>query len=692
MSLYLLKANICLSIFTMIYWVFLRNNTFYKINRIYFLLVILISAIFPLLNLSDFVNQHQEITQHEIVKSLPDLSLLSQNQEIITTYSQNTTPVNPTISINYQDIFEAIFMAGIIIFLCKLIVQIISIFNIYRQSKSTNINGVEIRNLEENISPFSFFNLIFINVKQHSASDLAEIITHEHTHARQGHSYDVMLVELFCVAFWINPFAWLLRKFMKQNLEFLTDKTVLNSGFNAKNYQYNLLKINGLNISSLTNSFNLSDLKMRIKMMNRKRSSNLHLVKYSLMIPFGALLILAFNITKAKPFDVQKSVFQNLKETVKAVEFVGEDLSKHSTKIQEEKNPIEESILELQDGIMSDSIEIKKQNQPKYQMVSVDFKIIDSKTQKPLEGVQILDREKNSLGRTNFQGIGFIDYPMFIRNLNDERYINKECGCKSVLFQYKDFPIYEATLPQNSKSFTFVFDNGRFQEKLPDWMKSDKFSFEMTEEEKKSKNWTKMFNDRIKEHSLTTLRSDGSVWIEPKTKWFYCKEDMIKELKQSQELSEDKRPVYMTNGKVVAPDYKFEDLSIHSVVNLRYWNPEDGEKMSGKYGEQARNGMYDLMVLEKVILPKKEYKDVLYATDYVPVKVERCTPSSDFPTNATYIVDGKEVDSGYLHKNVKPEDITSLKVLQPEILPTIKDKKGKKGVILISTKKNDKLR
>ena len=690
MILYLLKADICLSIFVIIYWIFLRNNTFYKLNRIYFIMVILVSTLLPVLNLSDFVNQHQEITQIAIVKQLPDLSLSSHNQTITSNLIQNSVSINPSIPLDIEDIFRAIFMAGMLILLCKLIVQLISIFTVLRKSNPVNINGIKVQHLSENISPFSFFKLIFINVNQHSERDLSEIIAHEYAHVRAYHSVDVMLVEVFCAVFWFNPLAWVLRKFLKQNLEFLTDKTVLASGFDVKNYQYNLLKINGLNVSNMTNSFNLSDLKLRIMMMNRKRSSKVHLLKYCLMIPIGAIIILAFNISKAKTFDAQKSVFQNLKETVKAVEFVGNKIQKKQVQNNVEAELFEENVNQLVEEIVIDSVVSKKQNQSKSNGVTVDFTIIDAQTKKPLENVEILDREKTVLGKTNFQGIGFIEYPMFSATYKDERYINKDCGCKSIIFKYKDFPFYEATLTQRSKSFTFMFDNGRFI--IQEYKKPDSFTFEVTDEMKKSKNWTNIFNDKIKERSITTLRSDGSVWIEPQTKWFYCKEDIIKELKQTQTLSEDQRPVYMINGKVVANDYKLEDLSIHSVVNLKYWKPEDGMKMAGKYGQQAKNGMYDLMVLEKVILPKREYKDILYPIDdYVPSKMATCTPSSDFPSNAVYIIDGKEVDSGYLHKNVRPEDIEKLTVLEPEIHATKDGKKGKKAVILISTKKINKL-
>ena len=182
-----------------------------------------------------------------------------------------------------------------------------------------------------------------------------------------------------------------------------------------------------------------------------------------------------------------------------------------------------------------------------------------------------------------------------------------------------------------------------------------------------------------------------SVWIEPQTKWFYCKEDIIKELKQTQQSSIEKRPVYMVNGKVVANDFNWENLSIHSLVSLSYWKPEDGELMKGKYGEQAKNGMYDLMVLEKskiaVNAPKYDFEPFMKDLP----KVERCTPSVDFPANALYVIDGKEVDSGFLHKNIKPENIESLEVMNQEIAQIKYGEKGKKGVILISTKKIDKL-
>ena len=689
MNLYLLKANICLSIFIMIYWLFLRNNTFYKLNRLYFLLVILISAILPLLNLSDFVNQHQEITQNEIIQQLPDLSLLSQNQAITEPIIQKSVPSNLTISINFQDIFEAIFFSGILVLLCKLIVQIISVFSILKRSESIRINGIKVRNLKENISPFSFFNLIFVNTNQHSEGDLSEIIAHEHTHATQGHSYDVMLVELFCIAFWINPFAWILRKFLKQNLEFLTDKTVVQSGFEVKKYQYNLLKINGLNISPITNSFNLSDLKMRIVMMNRKRSSNLHLIKYCLMIPIGAVIILAFNISKAKSFDVRKSVFQNLKETVSSIEL----------KLNEPAEII--SLIKENSGTNFDNNDLDDINFINITQFSVDsvrkkkstfyakIDILDIETHLGLKDAQIYDHKGELLGTTNHQGITIINYPEPYKSIKKdsikigEKYYQNTTSYHKILVKYKSFPEFELELPDFQKTINLVSINGKIELAKSKNISNTTDSTLSNSQEK----------PRNKKRSLYYLRSSGKLFIDPEIKLFYCKEDIIKELKKTQELNPDKRPVYLINTKQVPENYNFDDVHVNSIFTVQYWEPEYAVQIGQEFGKQCENGMYNLMLLQKDEEAYKRYKS---STNDKPLlnnlpKVERCTPSVDFPANALYVIDGKEVDSGYLHKNIKPEEIENLTVMDKEIARTKYGDKGKKGVILISTKKINKL-
>ncbi len=48
--------------------------------------------------------------------------------------------------------------------------------------------------------------------------------------------------EVLCILNWYNPFAWLIKKVIRQNLEFIADQKVLQNGLDKKQYQYLLLK------------------------------------------------------------------------------------------------------------------------------------------------------------------------------------------------------------------------------------------------------------------------------------------------------------------------------------------------------------------------------------------------------------------------------------------------------------------
>lgn len=163
-------------------------------------------------------------------------------------------------------------------------------------------------------------------------------------------------------------------------------------------------------------------------------------------------------------------------------------------------------------------------------------------------------------------------------------------------------------------------------------------------------------------------------------------------MERTQVLPTEKCPIYKINGTIVAKNYNWNDVSIYSILNLEYWSPEDGEKLISQYGESARNGIYNLNVLVKQTIAQKGDNELPFIKPEKNLpKMEKCTPSIAFPTNALYIIDGKIADSGYLHKNVKPDEIDKLEVMEIELAKTKYGEKGKSGVILISTKKINKL-
>ena len=113
-------------------------------------------------------------------------------------------------------------------------------------------------------------------------------------YVKQKHSADMIFAEVLCILNWYNPFAWLIKKVICQNLEFIADHQVLNSGLDKKQYQYLLLKVAGSASFRIANQFNFSFLRKRILMMNKMKSAKLHLVRFLFVLPLLAVLLLSF--------------------------------------------------------------------------------------------------------------------------------------------------------------------------------------------------------------------------------------------------------------------------------------------------------------------------------------------------------------------------------------------------------------
>ena len=116
-------------------------------------------------------------------------------------------------------------------------------------------------------------------------------------HVRQKHSIDVIISELVNICCWINPFAWLMKREVRLNLEFLADRKVMDAGFATKSYQYHLLGLTYSHKYGLSNNFNFSHLKQRIIMMNKKKTNGAGHIKYALFAIPAFALLLAGNIS-----------------------------------------------------------------------------------------------------------------------------------------------------------------------------------------------------------------------------------------------------------------------------------------------------------------------------------------------------------------------------------------------------------
>jgi beta-lactamase regulating signal transducer with metallopeptidase domain len=119
-------------------------------------------------------------------------------------------------------------------------------------------------------------------------------LAHELEHIKQGHSFDVIILELLTAFQWFNPFMWVLRRAIRENHEYLADQAVLNSGVSRGEYKKLLINqfVGGQLV--IANNFNYSIIKNRIKMMSKIKSPKLATTKTIIGVLVAVALIVAF--------------------------------------------------------------------------------------------------------------------------------------------------------------------------------------------------------------------------------------------------------------------------------------------------------------------------------------------------------------------------------------------------------------
>jgi beta-lactamase regulating signal transducer with metallopeptidase domain len=284
---FLLKVNVALLLFCAGYYLVLRHLTFYTLNRIYLVTAILFASIYPQINLSGFLQQHQQIAK-------PVQTVILNWQAPAEAF------VKPIAKPDYWYWVEVAFWAGVILLALRLMMQLYSLFKLYRSSTAAQIHNHEVRIMNGNSGPFSFWKSIYINPANHEPADLKSILLHEQIHVSEWHTIDVLLAELSTIFYWFNPGVWLMKKAVRENIEFITDRKILRTGTDSKQYQYSLVNVSfSAAPQGIVNHFNISTIKKRIIMMNAKRSSKFTLTRYAFLVPAVVALLLVFSISKA---------------------------------------------------------------------------------------------------------------------------------------------------------------------------------------------------------------------------------------------------------------------------------------------------------------------------------------------------------------------------------------------------------
>ena len=285
MAIYLIKINVALMLLYGFYRLTVSRDTFFGLRRLTLWLIYAVALMVPALNLEYWV------------RDTP--TMVSMANVYADTFYPVVVVKAQASGITWMDMLLGIYWVGVAVLSLRLVWQLFSIIRLVVISRKQEVEGIMVHLLKGEGSPFSFFRWVFMYPSTLKGRQLHEVMVHECTHVSGLHSLDTLFSELFSIACWFNPFAWLMKQEVRMNLEYLADESVLSDGNARKSYQYHLLGLayrQPNESTKIANNFNLLPLKKRIKMMNKRRTSEIGKAKYLLFAPLAGVLLMVSNI------------------------------------------------------------------------------------------------------------------------------------------------------------------------------------------------------------------------------------------------------------------------------------------------------------------------------------------------------------------------------------------------------------
>lgn len=297
--LYLLKVSAATTLFYLCYLLLFRKDTFYLRNRIFLILILILPAIIPVIKVPVLSYSTGPLKTTRVLDNI-----------IFSEVASGTAVTNTVNSFDFNRLFVWIYFIITGLLLLKVAISLITTFKITKNGTVINNQFPKVIISKLHHPPFSFFPFVVIPAEDYNNGNYIDFLDHEFAHIKQGHTFDLLLCELFIVFQWFNPFIWLIKRSILLNHEYLADRASLRNK-NLKEYQFNLLKFQiGLKNVSLAHNFT-SLIKNRITMINKKPSSKYTAVKNIIIIPAIALAAYAFATPEYKYIAPVSSTLSN---------------------------------------------------------------------------------------------------------------------------------------------------------------------------------------------------------------------------------------------------------------------------------------------------------------------------------------------------------------------------------------------
>ena len=268
-------STLAIGLFWLVYRLTLGRDRWFQLSRVYIVSTLVFGLVFPLVRIP--------------VASLTGGMSLTVLDEVVVGSS-----IAATSSVVSQgdgfSLLSVVYLLGVVVSMALLLFSLGRVVLHLHKMSYEQRGNLKLTLLDDNTSPFSFFNRVLIGRKTMSEDELRSVLAHESEHVRLRHSLDVLAVRFICCIVWFNPFAWLMLRELKAVHEYQADAATVES-VDRKNY-FRLLfrQATGVGYGHITNKFNNINIKKRIIMM-KKQKTRYGAWKVLAALPVAALMV-----------------------------------------------------------------------------------------------------------------------------------------------------------------------------------------------------------------------------------------------------------------------------------------------------------------------------------------------------------------------------------------------------------------
>lgn len=301
----LLYAGLCLLAFGWVYERWMHRESFYQANRFYLLLTPFLALLIPHL-------------QFEVVLELdpsPAVLLLEQSQQLPSELLRLLFPQPSANLLSWGTLLLMMYLTGVGLVIARSLWNFSKIWFWIKQGKITPMGNWRLVQQARIPEAASFFNYVFWNNNQPIPS---MVLQHELIHVQQGHSWDVVLMEIWIALHWFNPYIYRLRQRLQETHEFIADAGVIEAQGSKYDYAC-LLASQKQKLEQMPYNTFAAQLSARLRRMTQNSSPQWKAIQYALCLPLVLSLGMFFsvNFLQALPSPLSN---QSIGQVVKKLE------------------------------------------------------------------------------------------------------------------------------------------------------------------------------------------------------------------------------------------------------------------------------------------------------------------------------------------------------------------------------------